>query len=108
MVPCTGSSSTLLRVQSDKESTMLVCARCRLPATVTRKFDAKEHSGGLTLELQAVQARGSSETDSSTSITDTSSSSTDAAAVVIADIGNPLQQFDDRDYPVIATVCARS
>jgi hypothetical protein len=84
---------------------MLVCARCRLPATVTRKFDAKEYSGGLTLELQAVQARGSSETDSSTAVTDSSSSSTNAAVAVIADIGNPLQQFDDRDYPVIATVC---
>jgi hypothetical protein len=75
---------------------------------VTRKFDAKEYSGGLTLELQAVQAGGSSETDSSSTTASSSSSTADTAVVVIADIGNPLQQFDDRDYPVIATVCAHS
>ena len=63
---------------------------------MTRKFEAKKQSAaGFSLDLQAVQSASS----------DSSSSSSEA--VVLESLGNPLQQYDDRDYPVTALVSAR-
>ncbi|KAG5183772.1 Hsp70 protein-domain-containing protein [Tribonema minus] len=62
----------------------------RLPATTERCFDAAQgHRAGT--EVRAVQT------------VDAAGSDVTAALVTVADLGDPLNQYDDRGYPALAT-----